>query len=82
MTNGKTEITLESAQGFSFNLSPYDAATLEKTAHDDQLPASGKNYLYADYFMSGIGTNSCGPRLNKRWQTPGKGSGKITLIVK
>ena len=74
VTNGKTEITLESAQGFSFNLSPYDAATLEKTAHDDQLPASGKNYLYADYFMSGIGTNSCGPRLNKRWQTPGKGS--------
>lgn len=82
VTNGKTEITLESAQGFSFNLSPYDAATLEKTAHDDQLPESGKNYLYADYFMSGIGTNSCGPRLNKRWQTPGKGSGKITLIVK
>ena len=82
VTDGKTTITLESEQGFSFNLSPYDEATLEKTAHDDQLPESDKNYLYADFFMSGIGSNSCGPRLNKLWQTPGKGSGKITLIVK
>ncbi len=82
VTDGKTTITLESEQGFSFNLSPYDEATLEKTAHDDQLPESEKNYLYADFFMSGIGSNSCGPRLNKLWQTPGKGSGKITLIVK
>lgn len=82
VTDGKTTITLESEQGFSFNLSPYDEATLEKTAHDDQLPESEKNYLYADFFMSGIGSHSCGPRLNKLWQTPGKGSGKITLIIK
>lgn len=82
VTDGKTTITLGSEQGFSFNLSPYDEATLEKTAHDDQLPESEKNYLYADFFMSGIGSHSCGPRLNKLWQTPGKGSGKITLIIK
>lgn len=64
------------------SLSKRFGKTPELTAHDDQLTESDKNYLYIDYFMSGAGSNSCGPRLGKRWQTPGKGSGEISIITK
>ena len=79
---GKHAVELVCAEGCSFNLSPYDAKTLELTAHDDELPESDKNYLYIDYFMSGSGSNSCGPRLSEKYRTPLKGSGKIQISVK
>ncbi|MGN1093417.1 MAG: hypothetical protein ACI4SC_00365, partial [Candidatus Neoclostridium sp.] len=79
---GKHVVELVCPEGCSFNLSPYDAKTLEQTAHDDQLPESDKNYFYIDYFMSGAGSNSCGPRLNEKYRTPQKGSGKIQISVK
>ena len=64
------------------SLSKRFGKTPEQTAHDDQLPESDKNYLYIDYFMSGSGSNSCGPRLSEKYRTPLKGSGKIQISVK
>ena len=82
ITDGKTTVRLQNADGFSFCASPYSACTLEKTKHDDELPASDAVYLYADYYMSGIGSNSCGPRLNERYRTPDCGKGEIDIIIK
>ena len=80
ITDGKT--TLRAEGNFSFSALPYSAATLTHTAHDWELPAAESTYLSLDYFMSGIGSNSCGPWLSEKWQTPRQGKGIITLIVK
>ena len=47
-----------------------------------ELPKSDGTYLCLDYYMSGIGSGSCGPQLAYRYQTPEKGEGSITIIVK
>ena len=78
--NGKMTVELASESGISFNLSPYDVKALEKCAHDDELPKSERNYLYADFYMSGIGSASCGPALNPRFRVPEKGDGKVLVL--
>ena len=80
ITDGKT--TLRAEGNFSFSSLPYSAATLTHTAHDWELPAAESTHLSLDYFMSGIGSNSCGPWLGEKWQAPRQGKGIITLIVK
>lgn len=80
ITDGATVLRAEDE--FSFSALPYSAYTLEYTAHDWELPKSDGTYLSLDYYMSGIGSNSCGPRLPEKYQTPKEGKGSITLIVK
>ena len=66
----------------SFSAIPYSTETLTSTKHDDELPEPDATYFCADYFMSGIGSNSCGPELKKCWRVPEKGNGKITFLWK
>ena len=80
LTNGKN--TLRAEGDFSFSLSPYGIKTLMRTAHDDELPKSDGTYLCLDYYMSGIGSGSCGPQLADKYKAPDKGEGSITIIVK
>lgn len=80
LTNGKNIVRVE--DNFSFSISPYHHLTLENTAHDDELPKSDGTYLCLDYYMSGIGSGSCGPQLADEYKTPDKGEGSITIIVK
>lgn len=53
---------------FSFNLSVYTQEELEKKAHNFELVPSGATVLCIDYKMSGVGSNSCGPRLREEYQ--------------
>ncbi len=53
---------------FSMNLSPYTQETLWETAHNVDLPNSDCTVLCADYKMSGVGSNSCGPELLKPYR--------------
>ena len=80
ITDGKS--TLRAEGDFSFSALPYSAATLTHTAHDWQLPEKTATHLSLDFFMSGIGSNSCGPWLKEEWQAPKKGKGFIALFVK
>ena len=75
-----TSVTIASERGVAFNVSPYDASTLSKCAHDDELPESERNYLYVDFYMSGVGSAACGPNLGKEYRVPGKGDGKVLLL--
>ena len=79
-TDGKTVLRAE--DNFSFSALPYSAETLTDCAHDWELPKSDGTYLSLDFFMSGIGSNSCGPVLDEKWEAPKKGKGSITLIIK
>lgn len=80
--NGENTVRLQNSVGFSFCASPYSIETIEKTAHDDELPVSDATYLNADYFMSGIGSNSCGPTLNERYRVPNEGESEIEILIK
>lgn len=61
-------ITVTSAVPFSMNASPYTAEELTAVAHNYELPESGKSVLCIDYRQNGIGSNSCGPELDKKYR--------------
>lgn len=67
---------------FSFSALPYSAAILTETAHDDQLPESDGTYARFDFFNAGIGSNSCGPRLEERFRTPKSAKATICFYVR
>ena len=54
--------------GLSFSALPYTPAELTRARHDHELVRSGATVLCLDYAQSGIGSNSCGPRLKKDYQ--------------
>ena len=53
---------------FSFQASPYTQEELTRKAHNYELEKCGETVLCVDYKMSGVGSNSCGPRLAKAMQ--------------
>jgi beta-galactosidase len=67
---------------FSFSALPHSPMEYTNAAHDWQLPESTCAHVCLDYFMSGVGSNACGPALKDCWRTPSQGTGKITLSVK
>ncbi|MBO4468332.1 MAG: glycoside hydrolase family 2 [Clostridia bacterium] len=63
---GKLEFS--SPDKFSFNVSNYSIEALYKANHTDELQKDGKVHLRIDYKVSGIGSNSCGPKLLEKYQ--------------
>ena len=78
LTNGKVNIRVEGMQ--SFSALPYTADELTDCMHFDELPEISTTELSVDYFVSGIGSNSCGqiPTINNR--VPQSGKGEIFFI--
>ena len=64
---GGLEVTGEE---FSFNASLYTQEELEAKAHNFELEPCGDTVFCLDYRQNGIGSNSCGPQLNKRYEMP------------
>lgn len=66
---GKTgEIFISAEENFSFSATPYTVGELMDAGHCWQLPASDKTAICVDYKMSGVGSESCGPRLDERYR--------------
>ena len=59
--------TEESAH-FSFNCSHFTAEQLTETAHDYELEPLADTVVYLDYRHTGIGSHSCGPKLEPQWR--------------
>jgi beta-galactosidase len=53
---------------FSFNCSHFTPEQLFKTAHDYELVPMEETMVHIDYMQSGIGSNSCGPKLSPELQ--------------
>ncbi len=53
---------------FQFNVSNYSIEELYKANHTDELKKDGKVHLRIDYKVSGLGSNSCGPKLSEKYQ--------------
>ena len=68
MFSEDTRITITSDKEFYFQAIPFSAEELSKTKHDYELTESDTTYLSIDGAQNGIGSNSCGPALDKRYQ--------------
>ncbi len=78
ISNGKITIRVEGMK--SFSALPYTANELTEVKHFDELPPKTINQLSVDYFMSGIGSNTCGPTPTPLHRVPKEGSGEIFFI--
>jgi beta-galactosidase len=75
---GCTEVTLSSHYHrsiritadapFSFHVHSYTQEELTGKAHNYELTKADSTILCVDYKMSGVGSNSCGPALNEKYQ--------------
>ena len=65
----------------SFSAIPYSVETLTNAKHFDELPASDGTYVSVDYFMSGLGTASCGQIPAEDVRVPIKSNGEIFIIL-
>lgn len=68
LDDGRLGLAAVSEKPFSFNASHYSQEELEHTAHNYQLTESGNTILCLDYNQNGIGSNSCGQEVMKRYQ--------------
>lgn len=57
-----------SGDDFSFSASEYTQEELTQKKHNFELEPYGSTVLCLDYRQSGIGSNSCGPELAKRYR--------------
>lgn len=56
------------ADEMEINISRYSTAALTCAEHTDELVCDGNTHLRIDYKVSGIGSNSCGPRLEAKYR--------------
>ncbi|MFQ9511342.1 MAG: beta-galactosidase small subunit family protein, partial [Lachnospiraceae bacterium] len=68
MDDCKRGICITSNRPFSFHISPYTQEELTTKRHNFELVESDTTQLAIDYRQSGVGSNSCGPRLNEAYQ--------------
>ncbi len=73
---------VQSAGGFSFNASNYSVQELSAKAHNFELQQSPYVHLILDIFMAGIGSNSCGPALDKKYRNEGDISCEMRLDLR
>lgn len=64
----RSGVTVCADNTFSFNASEYTAEELTGKNHNYELVPSGSTVLCIDYLQNGIGSNSCGPRLQEKYR--------------
>ena len=67
---------------FSFSVSPFSLEDLSSKKHDYELRNHNDVYVHLDIAMAGVGTGSCGPRLDKKYWIPQKGENTFYIYVK
>ena len=61
-------VTIVSTEGFSFNASHYTQEELTAKKHNFELKPCDNTVLCLDYAQSGLGSNSCGPELSRKYR--------------
>lgn len=87
------KITNESGHGLmvegvskfvNLNMTNYKLINITEVGHREDLVGTGTNFLYVDGFIHGIGSNSCGPRTESKYELSPKQqleyTYKLTLI--
>ena len=73
--------TITAPTPFSFSVLPYSTDELQNAKHDFELKKSTATYVNLDIAMSGIGSNSCGPELDKKYRAPKQGSNTFRILL-
>lgn len=68
LSDGYRQIVAIADNSFSFNASFYTQEELTEKKHNYELEPSGYTVLNLDYKQNGIGSNSCGPRPQKKYR--------------
>ena len=64
---------------FSFSQNPYTTKQLQSTLHDFELVENDFVNICIDLAMRGVGSNSCGPELDKKYEIPTSGENTFKL---
>jgi beta-galactosidase len=65
---GNGMLVLRDGKDFSFNCSHFTAKQLTETRHNYELVPLKETVVHIDYRHAGIGSNSCGPELNRKYR--------------
>mgnify|MGYP004624848685 FL=1 len=60
-------LLFEAGDKMDINVSAFDSHAVDKANHTDELFSDGFTHVRIDYKNSGIGSNSCGPRPQKKY---------------
>ena len=63
---GRLEFTADTQM--EIRVSRYSTQALTAAEHTDELVSDGKTYVRVDYKVSGLGSNSCGPELERKYR--------------
>ncbi len=72
--------TLTADKPFSFSLNPYSTEQLRNTAHSFELAENDFISLCIDLAMRGVGSHSCGPRLDEKYEIPREGRNRFKFV--
>lgn len=68
LTGKKVSITIYSNDGINFSIWPYSKNKIDKAKHLNDLIEDDYYTLNLDYVLSGLGSNSCGPLVDEKYQ--------------
>ena len=68
----KNLFNLTAEKPFSFSVNPYTTKQLYQTKHNFELPQNDFINVCVDLAMRGVGSSSCGPELDKKYEIPKK----------
>lgn len=71
---------LTAEKPFSFSVNPYSTKQLYNTQHTFELKENDFTCVCIDLAMSGVGSASCGPSLNKKYEIPKKLSNTFEFV--
>lgn len=77
-----SRLDISADKPFSFSILPYSLEELESHKHNYELRPTGIAYFSLDIAMAGVGTHSCGPRLDEKYWVPRKGSNTFKIYFK
>ncbi|PWM71691.1 MAG: hypothetical protein DBX59_08095 [Bacillota bacterium] len=77
--NVKDLFVLTAENPFSFSVLPYTTRELFSAKHDFELKKSDKVNVCVDIAHRGIGSHSCGPQLDEKYEIPRKGKNRFVF---
>ena len=75
-------LAISAEKPFSFSMLPYSREELAEARHNYDLVDTGLVHVSLDIAMAGVGTGSCGPRLDKKYWIPNHGENTFFIYIK
>ena len=77
--NVKNAFTITADKNYSFSVNPYTTQQLRETLHSFELVENNFVNVCVDLAMRGVGSHSCGPVLEEKYEIPKKFTNKFYI---